>query len=1219
MSLSQGRGSLYSNAGTAATAVPSFVIPDTVCVNNTVNITNTSTGASTYFWNFCVADLDKTPQANNIGNPGSLSAPVFMDYVFYNGNYYGFLINYSPGALIRLDFGNSLLNTPISTNLGNFGGIIPPGDGAEGIQVVQNEGKYYVIVVGGYPLAPGGSTPRILKIELGANPANPAPVATNWGNLGNMLQPIDLHLFKEGNNWYGFTVNAENNTITRFNFTNSFDNTPTAVNLGNIGALDYPTGIFVINDNGNYRVFITNADNTSRSTSGNYSLTRLDFGNSLLNNPIGINLGNPGNLLQHPRDFTIMRSCDQIIGFAVNGALGAPGVVKFNFNNDLSSVPTATSLGNIGSLGFPHSISRLFRVNEDIFGFITNVDNNTITRLRFTGCTNASIPNSTAQAPPPITYNTPGTYNINLTIDDGLPTQSAVCRQVVVMPAPVQSPTKSISLCQLKTVRIGTPAKHVKYLWNTGATTDSIDINTPGKYWVELDGFGCKAADTFLVTLGQVSEFGFKQDVCNPFSIQYTNVGAGTAAPWWDLGDGTIITGSLTVNHTYAGSANYKVRFSVSDGICTDTIEKIVPILVTKEDVVLTPDTIICDGTTKKLRAAQGLSYCWAPATFLDDPKSQTPTTNTTQDITYYLLTEVQGSNLVVNGNFSGGNAAFTSQYKYVNPNTSEGQYFVGTNPQTWNGSMTGCKDHTTGAGNMLLVNGSPVTDVIIWSQTVAVIPNMNYAFSTWIQALSSVNPASLQFSINGKVIGNQIAAPLPTCTWSQFYTTWNSGNNTSATIAIVNKNTQLPGNDFALDDISFASVLIKQDSVVIKVEKPIVKAVNDTTICNKTVAYLSATGANTYSWSPATGLSNTAVANPTATPDKPTAYTVTGTTVNGCVAKDVVTVDFFPKPTITKTPDTLVCRNASFLLHVAGGVSYEWMPAAGLQNIHSDRPNATVGVSDVTYHVTVKDANSCSNEDSVKINIRPYPQFKATGDKAICDGTTQLLQAANGDSYQWAPTEFVDDPGAASVVASPKATTPFSVYIKENTCGFDTTINIMVTVNPNPTLQVEKSNDISCSVPTAQLRASGARQYEWFPVAGLDHPDRSNPIAAVETPAKYYVKGTNQFGCTSIDSIELDVTKVGLSKLVTANAFTPNGDNQNDCFGIKRWGAVVIEDFSIYNRWGQRVFHTKNPNDCWNGTVNGKPQDAGGYVYVIKAKTICGEIFQKGVVMLIR
>ena len=68
---------------------------------------------------------------------------------------------------------------------------------------------------------------------------------------------------------------------------------------------------------------------------------------------------------------------------------------------------------------------------------------------------------------------------------------------------------------------------------------------------------------------------------------------------------------------------------------------------------------------------------------------------------------------------------------------------------------MSNCGDHTSGTGNMLLVNGSPTPDENVWKETVTVTPNTNYAFSTWIQALYPPNPAQLQFSINGKRLRN--------------------------------------------------------------------------------------------------------------------------------------------------------------------------------------------------------------------------------------------------------------------------------------------------------------------------------------------------------------------------------------------------------------------------------------------------------------------------------
>ncbi len=190
---------------------------------------------------------------------------------------------------------------------------------------------------------------------------------------------------------------------------------------------------------------------------------------------------------------------------------------------------------------------------------------------------------------------------------------------------------------------------------------------------------------------------------------------------------------------------------------------------------------------------------------------------------------------------------------------------------------------------------------------------------------------------------------------------------------------------------------------------------------------------------------------------------------------------------------------------------------------------------------------------------------------------------------------------------------------MQDATCGFDTTINMRVTVNPNPVLTVEKANEVNCNTPTTQLKVTGAIRYTWSPATGLDDPSKANPVAAIDTTTTYAVSGTNQFACTSTAFVEVKVTKDGIPRFITPNAFTPNGDGNNDCFGIKRWGSAIVQEFIIYNRWGQKVFQANTPGQCWDGTMSGKPQDAGGYIYVIRAKTLCGEVSRKGMVMLIR
>ena len=65
-------------------------------------------------------------------------------------------------------------------------------------------------------------------------------------------------------------------------------------------------------------------------------------------------------------------------------------------------------------------------------------------------------------------------------------------------------------------------------------------------------------------------------------------------------------------------------------------------------------------------------------------------------------------------------------------------------------------------------------------------------------------------------------------------------------------------------------------------------------------------------------------------------------------------------------------------------------------------------------------------------------------------------------------------------------------------------------------------------------------------------------------------------------------------------NAFTPNGDNMNDLFRLKDVGLVRGFHMMVYNRLGQQIFETSNPEKGWDGTLNGIQQPSGTYVWFI-------------------
>ncbi|HEV2830819.1 MAG TPA: gliding motility-associated C-terminal domain-containing protein, partial [Hanamia sp.] len=380
----------------------------------------------------------------------------------------------------------------------------------------------------------------------------------------------------------------------------------------------------------------------------------------------------------------------------------------------------------------------------------------------------------------------------------------------------------------------------------------------------------------------------------------------------------------------------------------------------------------------------------------------------------------------------------------------------------------------------------------------------------------------------------------------------------------------------------------------------------------------LSADGGISYSWSPAISLNNPGIANPVATPAIPTTYLVRVTNVDGCSKTDSIKVGINPTPSITKSNDTTICNKASVKISVTGGSSYSWTPTSSLDNSTSAMPLASP-LSTTLYRVSITDAYSCLYTDSVKIIVRDAAVFSVSPDSFVCFKTPRQLTASGGTTYLWSPASFLDNPNISNPVSTPDTTIIYSVTIKENVCNESTTLFTKLTALPLPVVVASKSNDINCSFPSSHLTAKGAQNYSWSPANSLNNPAISNPIATPTVSTIYSVTGKDLNGCTGTDTIEIKASPYTNVVYELPNSFTPNGDGKNDCFGIAYWGMVQKLDFSIYNRFGEKVFHTNDNSVCWDGKYKSQLQDANAFIYIVKAKTACGIIERKGTVMLLK
>jgi len=638
-------------------------------------------------------------------------------------------------------------------------------------------------------------------------------------------------------------------------------------------------------------------------------------------------------------------------------------------------------------------------------------------------------------------------------------------------------------------------------------------------------------------------------------------------------------------------------------------------------NLITTNDTSVCSSGPIQLNTNQNIDsnsiFYWSPTVSLSDSTSLNPVASPAATTTYYFNLLHKGCNLVENGDFEAGNVGFVSQYTYAPVNLNQAEYFVGVNPQAWNGALGVFGDHTTGNGNMLLVNGAPVPNTSVWCKTVSVSPNTDYAFSAWIQNVNTwglnSNPPVLQFSINGILLGNPFNTTTIAGIWQQFYDTWNSGPNTSASICIVNQNTIAAGNDFAIDDISLAPYSVLKDSVLISIQPPPQISVSpNAIICSGDTLQLTASGASGYSWSPTTFLSNSFISSPTANPTASTIYTVTGTDNFGCTGTNSVQIIVNPIPIITAiSSPPIICSGENTTLVGSGGISYIW--SGGVVNGQSFSPP-----SSSTYTVTGIDANGCTNTSTASITvIEELPVIVTPGDTTICVGDSVQLNAQGATSYTWTTLVGLNTYNGPIVWANPIVSSTYTVTgVDVNGCSNTATADVKVLSGIEIT--VSKNRDAECNLDLVQLMASGAQNYSWTPSNLLSNPQNAITNANVLETTTFYVTG-NTGSCVDIDSITVFKFDNDETAIFVPNAFTPNGDGLNDCLRVRHNANFKEFYLAIYNRWGQKIYESDNPNACWDGEYNNEKLLAGVYFYYIHAVSICGDVLLKGDISLLR
>jgi gliding motility-associated-like protein len=354
----------------------------------------------------------------------------------------------------------------------------------------------------------------------------------------------------------------------------------------------------------------------------------------------------------------------------------------------------------------------------------------------------------------------------------------------------------------------------------------------------------------------------------------------------------------------------------------------------------------------------------------------------------------------------------------------------------------------------------------------------------------------------------------------------------------------------------------------------PVANAGAAVTLCPGSPAQLGAPAAAglTYSWSPATGLSSSTVANPTVTLANSTSapltqtYTLTVTNAAGCASTATVAVSVNPLPVANAGAAASICPGGTAQLGAApvSGFTYSWSPATGLSSSTVANPTVTLANSTSapftqTYTLTVTTAAGCQASGTVAVTVNPRPVANAGAAATICPGGTAQLGAApvSGFTYSWSPATGL----SSSTVANPTVTlanstgaplTQAYTLTVTTAAGCTNSATVAVTVSPPPVANAGAAASI-CPGGTAQLGAPPVSgfTYSWSPAVGLSSSSVANPTVTLANSTgapltqTYTLTVTTAAGCTNSATVAVTVSPPPVANAGAAASICPGGTAQ--------------------------------------------------------------------------
>jgi len=333
--------------------------------------------------------------------------------------------------------------------------------------------------------------------------------------------------------------------------------------------------------------------------------------------------------------------------------------------------------------------------------------------------------------------------------------------------------------------------------------------------------------------------------------------------------------------------------------------------------------------------------------------------------------------------------------------------------------------------------------------------------------------------------------------------------------------------------------------------------------------------------------------------------FTLSVIAINACYSSTAtwtVTVGIPPTPIITAKPAVL-CNGVVDTLTVSGGTHYKW---------YNGRQTPSITVSPVintSYWVAVT-VTGCTLYDTLKLTVNQKPDVSVTS----CVGEEVFMHASGASTYTWSPNtvEMVNDSVVKAVLYSIQTFTVTGT----TAAGCKDTASVVVdpsviTDNISTAVGIEPDQNI-------QLTTTGGNSWVWSPSVSLNCDTCPDVMATPLVTTVYTVEITNSNGCVVYDTVTVEVG--ANCDIFVPNAFSPGNLNNKNTILYVRSECLTSVDFTVFDRWGNKVFESESLSDGWDGNYRGQPMNQGTFVYYVTGKTSDGKtLTKKGNVTLIR